>query len=78
MAAVPWKPLFWERLRDSFAFAGLDRRHLAAVAVDLASPLRGGEGAPDVALINDCSTKLAAAEASALLAFMISSPRWSS
>jgi hypothetical protein len=71
MAAVPWKPLFWERLRDSFAFAGLARRRLAAVAVDLASPLRGGEGAPALALIDDCSTKLS--EASRMLAFTISS-----
>uniref|UniRef100_A0ACD5VC98 Uncharacterized protein n=1 Tax=Avena sativa TaxID=4498 RepID=A0ACD5VC98_AVESA len=70
MAAVPWKPLFWERFGDSFTFAGAARDCLAAVAQDLASPLRGGEEDRALVRIDKCDRKLA--EAAKFLAFTVS------
>uniref|UniRef100_A0ACD5VJF6 Uncharacterized protein n=1 Tax=Avena sativa TaxID=4498 RepID=A0ACD5VJF6_AVESA len=70
MAAVAWKPLFWERFRAAFVLADHARGHLAAVFRELASPLGGGDEGPGLSVINRCGENLA--EASRLLAIGIS------
>uniref|UniRef100_A0ACD5VET4 Uncharacterized protein n=1 Tax=Avena sativa TaxID=4498 RepID=A0ACD5VET4_AVESA len=70
MAAVPWKPLFWERFNESFTVAGVARDSLLVAARDLSSLLRGVQEDRVLVRIDKCQRKLA--EASRLLAVAIS------
>ncbi|XBI62967.1 hypothetical protein VPH35_043474 [Triticum aestivum] len=67
-SALPWKPLFWERVENSRALAAAARGDLAAAAaaaatihLALASPLRAGDLDRAVSLIGESEDKLAAA-----------------
>ncbi|KAM0860725.1 hypothetical protein ACQ4PT_046388 [Festuca glaucescens] len=49
-AAAPWKQLFFERVHDSFTVTGFIRDSLAAVARELALPMRGRDDDRDLAM----------------------------
>ncbi|KAF7035656.1 hypothetical protein CFC21_046479 [Triticum aestivum] len=71
-SAVPWKPLYWQRIRDASVLADAARDRLAAVALDLVPlPPRAVDVAHAVSLIGDCEEKLA--EAGKFLGFLLSS-----
>ncbi|XBI25883.1 hypothetical protein VPH35_050720 [Triticum aestivum] len=69
-SAMPWKPLFWERLDNSSADAVVARDLVVAIAHDLAPLLRGDDVGRALSLIGEWEEKLS--EAGRLLGFLLS------